>query len=179
MAKSDEVPQLTAERVAEFKEHLAGTISGAERAVRERARLCFDQAWADINFCLEHPIGPPKTPVGMVRSMDAAKILDRMQKRRNKLIGIKIACIRAKSDVEAIAARARAWLIMQPEIRGLKNDSLRGAAMRKITGRLDDILSEIKALVDAVDSLFWNLKDNQHAMDLAYREITWIQKSSE
>lgn len=180
MAKSEKkVHVLTAKKMVGFKAKLAPQLAQADIVLMDKARLSFDQAWSDIHFCLDHPIQPPKLPVGMVRSMDAAKVLDHIQKRRNKLTGIKIACIRAKQEIEAIIGRTRSWLLMQPEIRELKNEGLRNAAIRRAIGGLEDYQTQIKAIIDAVESLLWNIKDNQYAMDLAYKEITWLQKNNE
>jgi hypothetical protein len=176
MAKSDKPKELTPTKIKAYKARLSGVMGEAESALT-RANLNIEQAWTDIAFCVEHPIATPKLPVGMARSLDAVKALEHIQKRRNKLTGMRIACIRAKHEIEPVITRARSYLILQPSIRDLKNDSQRNAAIQRVLGNVENCQIAIKGLLEAIDGLLWNIKDNQHAMELAYKEIAWLQKS--
>ncbi len=154
-----EPPQVTPDKIAEWKSHVA-------RMAKKAAPYDLDLEDLEKQVIkIEQQI--PAPPPLIASAEDTAKCQVHLRKvvhLRTKLTQIQTRCIQAKAVWSHILKAIKGHLWIQPEVLALKNDTARGTVVRKVAGRLEWKYTQVGALIEVADKVIWTLKDNQRAV---------------
>jgi hypothetical protein len=123
-----------------------------------------EQAEKDLETLASKPIDPPSAIVDE-ESLDLVKkCLTRIQRRRNKILAMYLACLRPYTLGRAVLEAIRSVICSDEAVSCLRNESIRSGAVRQVIGNVDLTLARLKAVVDGIDTVRWALKENQEAL---------------
>jgi len=166
-----EVPPAELDR---FKNQMKVAITAAKTVELNLKRVA-----SDIKRLADEVPDPPRIIEGERDLRDAQQSLRVLQLKRRRLGQMQQACTRAKVYWEYILDEANGWLLSQPSIAALKNDTIRKHWIRKVLGALMKRQALLKGYLKEIEDLLWIIKDNQRGtigMVSAFKEEAWANR---
>lgn len=159
-------------------ERFRAKVKVAIRAAKT-VEISLDRVASDLSRIAKEVPKPPQVIEGEKQLNDAQQVLRVMQVKRRRLGQMQQACNRAKTYWEWLIDETNGWLLSQPSISKLKNDTIRKHWIRKVMGSFLKRQALLKGYLKEIEDLLWIIKDNQRAvigMVSAWKEESWAMR---
>jgi hypothetical protein len=162
------------EEIQRFKKQVAVAIRAAKTV-----EIRLDDVAADIDRISTEMPKPPRVIEGEKDLKEAQQVLRVMQVKRRRLGQMQQACTRAKTYWDWLIEETTGWILSQPSVAALKNDTIRKHWIRKVMGGFLKRQALLKGYIKEIEDLLWIIKDNQRAvvgMVAAWKEESWAMR---